>query len=146
MQVETTRFGSVGIEADDILLFPGGLIGFEQNRHWVLLGDADNPAVGWLQSVSDPSLAVPVISPRRFAPQYRVRVCRSQILPLELGEQDQAYVLAIVSQNDEMLTANLKSPLIINLDRRLGRQVITNDEQPLSVPLTDAATVFRKSA
>ncbi len=146
MQVETTRFGSVGIEADDIVLFPSGLIGFEQNRHWVLLADAENPAVGWLQSISLAELALPVVSPRRFLPDYRVRVSRSQILPLELGDFDQAYVLSIVSENDGELTANLKSPLIINLDRRLGRQVITNDDQPLRAGLTDSTTLFRRSA
>ncbi|HMC10031.1 MAG TPA: flagellar assembly protein FliW, partial [Pirellulaceae bacterium] len=45
------------------------------------------------------------------------------------------------------LTLNLKAPLIINLDRRLGRQVITTDEQPVALPLVPAPpALLRKSA
>ena len=145
MQIETTRFGSVSIEAEDILLFPLGLFAFENIRHWVLLADADNESVGWLQSISDPATALPVVSPRRFVPDYQIRVGRSQLAPLELAGPDQAYVLAVVGKAGERLTVNLKAPLIINLDRRLGRQVITNDDQPLQMAL-DPIAPARKSA
>lgn len=147
MQIQTTRFGPVRIEADDILLFSEGLAGFEHYRHWVLLADADNEAVAWLQCVSDPQTALPLISPRRFAPGYQVRVSRDQLTPLELAAMDQAFVLAVLSRHQEQLTMNLKAPLIINLDRRIGRQVIVCDEQPLRAELlAPLETQWRKSA
>ncbi len=146
MQIETTRFGSVTIEAEDILLFPLGLFAFENIRHWVLLADAENESVGWLQSISDPAVALPVVSPRRFVPEYQIRIGRSQLAPLELSGPDQAYVLAVVGKAGPRLTVNLKAPLIINLDRRLGRQVITNDDQPLQLALDPTAVSSRKSA
>jgi flagellar assembly factor FliW len=132
MQIQTSRFGSVQIEADDILLFPHGLIGFEECRHWVLLSDAENESLGWLQSVSKAEVALPVLSPRRFVPGYQVRIARSQLLPLELAQFDQAFLLSVVSREEGELTVNLKAPIIVNLDRRLGRQVITSDEQPVA--------------
>ncbi len=131
MLIKTSRFGTMEIEADDILLFPQGLFGFEDCRHWVLLADADNEAVGWLQNISRPDLAMAVVSPRRFVPGYEVRVPRGQLVPLQLSEIDQAYVLTVVAKNDGYLTVNLKSPLVINLDRRLGRQIVTCDDQPM---------------
>jgi flagellar assembly factor FliW len=147
MQIQTQHFGPIQIDVDDILLFPHGLIAFEECRHWVLLADEENPAVAWLQSVSRPEVALPVVSPRRFVADYRVRVTRGQLLPLEFSQFDHAYVLAIVSQSDGDLTLNLKAPLIINLDRRLGRQVITSDEQPVALALPrQRASVLRKSA
>jgi flagellar assembly factor FliW len=151
MQIETSRFGAVQIEADDILLFPHGLIAFEDCRHWVLLSDAQNDSLGWLQSVSRAEVALPVISPRRFVPGYQVRVARSQLLPLELTQFDQAYLLTIVSQDGPSLTVNLKAPIVVNLDRRLGRQVITTDEQPVALVIggrltTLQPTLLRKSA
>lgn len=132
MQIDTSRFGAVQIEADDILLFPHGLIAFEECRHWVLLSDADNESLGWLQSVSRAEVALAVISPRRFVPGYQVRVGRSQLGPLELAQFDQAFLLTVVSQEEQTLTVNLKAPIVVNLDRRLGRQVITTDEQPVA--------------
>jgi flagellar assembly factor FliW len=146
MHIGTRHFGPVAIEVDDILLFPHGVIAFEDCRHWVLLADAENPALAWLQSVSREEVALPVVSPRRFAPGYSVHVARGQLMPLEFSQFDQAYVLSVVSQSDGDLTLNLKAPLIINLDRRLGRQVITSDEQPVVLPLPTVPTLLRKSA
>jgi flagellar assembly factor FliW len=135
MQINTRHFGTVDVEVDDILLFPRGIVAFEDCRHWVLLSDEENPALAWLQSVSQTEVALPVVSPRRFAAGYAVHVVRGQLAPLEFSQFDQAYVLTIVSQSDGDLTLNLKAPLIINLDRRLGRQVVTVDEQPVAMPL-----------
>lgn len=146
MQITTTRFGNVDIEADDIFLFPNGLIGFESLRHWVLLADADNAAVGWLQSVARSETAMAVVSPLRFVTDYKVRVNRSQLQPLNLQDKDRAFVLSIVSKSPHALTLNLKAPLIVNLDRRLGRQVVTNDEQPLQLAVASTPAGLRKSA
>jgi flagellar assembly factor FliW len=146
MQIGTKHFGTVEIEVDDILLFPHGIIAFEDCRHWVLLADAENPALAWLQSVSREEVALPVVSPRRFAPGYSVHVARGQLSALEFSQFDQAYVLSVVSQSDGDLTLNLKAPLIINLDRRLGRQVITTDEQPVVLALPPVKPLLRKSA
>jgi flagellar assembly factor FliW len=147
MQIETRHFGSVTVEADDIVLFPRGIVAFEDCRHWVLLGDDENPTLAWLQSVSRPEVALPVVSPRRLVPDYAVRLARGQLAPLEFTQFDQVFVLAVVSQSDGDLTLNLKAPLVINLDRRLGRQVITTDDQPVALPLTiDAPALLRKSA
>jgi flagellar assembly factor FliW len=146
MQIETMHFGPVEIEVDDILLFPHGMVAFEDCRHWVLLADEDNPTLAWLQSVSRSEVALPVVSPRRFAADYTVHVTRGQLVPLEFSQFDQAYVLAVVSSSDGDLTLNLKAPLIINLDRRLGRQVITTDEQPVALTLPTAPRLLRKSA
>jgi len=147
MQIQTTRFGTVTLEADDILLFPHGLIAFEDCRHWVLLNDGDNDSLGWLQSVSRAEVALPVVSPRRFVPGYQVRVARTQLQPLELAQFDSAFVLSIVSKDGPSLTVNLKAPLVVNLDRRLGRQVITTDEQPVALAIGQPLrSLLRKSA
>jgi flagellar assembly factor FliW len=147
MLISTLHFGQVEFDVDEILLFPHGLIAFEDCRHWVLLADAENDALAWLQSVSQANVAIPVVSPRRFQPEYRVHVARGQLLPLEFSQFDQAYILSVVSKSDDELTLNLKAPLIINLDRRIGRQVITSDEQPVALGLTHASpAALRKSA
>ena len=147
MQITTSRFSTVQIDVEDILRFPRGLIGFEDARHWVLLADSQNGTVGWLQSVGNPELAVPVVSPRRFVADYRIRVVRSQLKVLELLQLNQAHVLAIVGKSQNQLTLNLKAPIIINLDRRIGCQIITSDEQSLHHPLAELPiAAFRKSA
>mgnify|MGYP002623739809 FL=1 len=146
MEIFTTRFGQVTIDAEDILLFPNGLLGYEDHQHWVLLADADNPAVGWLQSVTRPGLAMAAVSPRRFVPGYHLRVDRAELSGLQLGKEDKAYVLTLISSHEGQLTTNLRAPVVINLQRRLGRQVVTSDEQPLRHVLAPAPVPLRKSA
>ena len=57
MKVSTTRFGEVKIEADDILLFRSGLVGFEDCQHWVILADGTIEAVAWMQSMNRPEIS-----------------------------------------------------------------------------------------
>jgi flagellar assembly factor FliW len=146
MKLDTTRFGQVEMEPDDLLHFPAGLMGMEHCRHWVLLADAENEALGWLQSTSQPELALAVVSPRRFVSDYQVRVSRGELTPLELLDVREAQVLAVVGKNERGITLNLKAPLVINLERRLGRQVITNGDLPLQYPLPAEPMPLRKSA
>ena len=133
MQIKTTRFGPLDIEAEDIINFPGGLLGLEDCRHWVLLADVENSALGWLQCASRPEVALAVVSPRRFAPHYQFRVFRSELTPLALADATDAQVLTIVGKNERSITLNLKAPVVINLQRRLGRQVVANGDQPVQI-------------
>ena len=146
MQIETTRFGSVVVEPDDILLFPVGIPGIEECQHWVLLADSENDSLGWLQSTSQPEVAVAVVSPQRFVPDYRVCVTRGELAPLELADDGDAHLLAIVGTDGDSLVINLKAPLLLNLQKRLGRQVVVNDDQPLQHVLTLQHAYLRKSA
>ena len=146
MQISTTRFGTLAVDVDDLLHFPHGVIGFEECRHWVLLADPNNSAVGWLQSADRPAIALAVVSPRRFVEGYRVRVGQSQLSTLALAEQDRLYALCVVNKQSGSCMMNLRAPILINLDRRLGCQVVTTDEQPLQAELTDPPVQLRKSA
>ncbi len=146
MLIKTTRFGSLEVEPEDLITFPAGLLGLEDCREWVLLADAQNNSLGWLQSVLKPEIALAVVSPRRFVPQYQMRVARAELAPLELPEVKEAQVVVIVGKNDRTITLNLKAPLVINADRRLGRQVIVNGDQPVQYELPDAQVPLKKSA
>ena len=146
MQIRTTRFGPLEIEAEDLLGFPSGLLGLEDCRHWVLLADAQDDALGWLQSASRPEIALAVVSPRRFVPDYQFRVYRSELVPLGLKQVKDAHVLAIVGKHENAITLNLKAPVVINLERRLGRQVISHGEQPVQYQLGGHATPRKKIA
>lgn len=136
MNVQTTRFGPVNIEADDILLFRDGLIGFESCQHWVVLADGDNSSVAWLQSIHNPELGLPVVSPRRFVSDYQVRIESTRLEDLQLKSLKEAHVLSVVSVDNEGPSLNLRAPILVNINRRLGCQVITHDDQPLRYPLS----------
>ncbi len=146
MNVSTSRFGSVEIKADDILLFKNGLIGFEDCQHWVILADAENPAIAWLQSMQRPEIAMPVVSPRRFVAQYQVRVDHQELDSLQLTDVDSAHVLCLVGKNASSLTMNLRAPIVVNLERKLGCQVLTKDDQAIQHEFADLPINLRRTA
>ncbi len=146
MQLVSNRFGVLAIEAEDILHFPSGIPGLEDCRSWVLLADARNDALAWLQSVSHSNVCLAVVNPSRFVPEYRLRVSRVELASLGITSPDECEVLAIVSSHCGQLTLNLKAPLVIHPEKRLGRQVIASDEQPLRYPLPQHDRHLRRSA
>ena len=146
MEISNTRFGAVRLESEDILVFPQGLIGFETCQHWMLLADIQNSAVAWLQSLSLPEVALGVVSPRRFVPHYQLQVSAEQLETLEIGTEDELFVLTILGQEDGHWTVNLKAPIVINLASRRGRQMIAQDDQPLQLRLSGVPPLLRKAA
>lgn len=144
MNISTTRFGRLEIDEGDILTFVDGLIGMEDCRRWVLLSDAQNDALGWLQSLDRAEVALAVVNPRPFVPGYQVRVVRRDIQPLGLRDAKDAHVLAIISYANGALGLNLKAPLVVHLEERLGRQIVARNDHPVQYVLHRAAS--RKSA
>lgn len=136
MRIQTSRFGQVDATPEEIIIFPQGLIGFESSRQWLILPDPDNGDVAWLQSVAQPQVALPLVSPRKFAPEYKVNVPNRQLSILKIRSSDRIYVLNVVSKSGKTLTVNLRSPVVINLTKRLACQVITSDSLPLALPIS----------
>tara|TARA_R110002049_G_scaffold305056_1_gene501011 strand:- start:59841 stop:60356 length:516 start_codon:yes stop_codon:yes gene_type:complete len=135
MRIETQRFGALRMKADQLFLFPQGLVGMESLRSWALLPDPDNPAVAWLQCATRGDRALPVISPRCYFDEYRVHITRRELNSLHLKPGAELYVLTTLSGHVGKLTTNLRSPILLNLNRRLGCQVITEDQQPIQKPV-----------
>ncbi len=146
MRINTTRFGRIDVDTNDVLHFPSGLPGLEDCRTWALLADSSNDALGWLQSMTRGDVALAVVSPRRFVPDYQVRIPRSELTPLSIADIRQAQVVVVVGRNGKGLTLNLKAPIVINLEARTGRQVVASGELPLQYELPGATPGMKKSA
>lgn len=146
MKINTTRFGSLEIDPDEVILFAEGLIGLEECCRWVFLADAESDVVAWMQSLERPEVALAVVSPRRFMGDYQVRVARRELEPLRLETVNNAHVLVVVGRSEGAVTLNLKAPLVVNLQRRLGRQVVANGPMPVRFEPAHGTAAFKKIA
>ena len=146
MNICTTRFGPLSVDVDDVIRFPHGLPGLEECCRWVLVTDTESDAIAWLQSVDRDDIALAVASPRRFVPTYQIRVARRELEPLELDRVEALQVLVVLCKTGKSITLNLKAPLLINPNRRLGRQIVTNSELPVQYELGSDLPTLRKSA
>lgn len=132
LSVMTTRFGKLEVEADLILTFPEGLIGFERCQHYLVVRHDEASAFRWLQSLEEPALAFPIVEPREFRPDYAPTISDNDARSLGLTPDLPVLVFAIVTvppQNPRAMTANLLGPLVINVLTRQGKQVIVQDDQ-----------------
>ena len=114
LTVESTRFGTLEIEAEAVLSFPRGLIGLGGSRYALLSTDADSP-FSWLHSVEDPDLALPVTRPWQFFPDYEVVLPDGEAAALGLRDDVPADVWVTVRATErvEDFTANLRAPIVI---------------------------------
>jgi len=146
MEVVSTRFGTIRVEPPDVIRFPRGLPGLEECRDWVFLAGGESDAVVWLQSLDRAEVALAAISPRRFLPEYHLRVGRSEVAGLRLDAGDAVGVLTVLASEGESVSANLRAPLVVNLAKSLGCQVISEEEAPLRYMLQPASNAWKKSA
>jgi flagellar assembly factor FliW len=135
MQIETTRFGALDIDEARVLTFPGGLPGFEASRRFVLVphGRGGSSAFEWLQSVEEGALAFLVMRPHQIFSTYQPRIPVAELEAIGLdkgGPSPVLYTVLTVPKGDPAgMTANLLAPIVINLDARVARQVIVNNEE-----------------
>jgi flagellar assembly factor FliW len=114
LTVESTRFGTLEIEAEAVLSFPRGLIGLGGSRYALLSTDADSP-FSWLHSIEDPDLALPVTRPGLFFPGYEVVLSDAEAASLGLTDEAPADVWVTVRATErvEDFTVNLKAPIVV---------------------------------
>lgn len=119
LTVESTRFGTLEIEAAAVLSFPRGLIGLGGSRYALLSTDADSP-FSWLHSIEDPDLALPVTRPAQFFPGYEVLMSDAEAAALGLSGDAPADVWVTVRATErvEDFTVNLRAPIVVTTGAR----------------------------
>lgn len=132
MLVKTKHFGEVELDESKILHFENGILGFEDYKLYTILyeeEDGKRPDISWLQSLEEPALALPVISPFIIKPDYNPVIEDELIKHLEeLNDNNIVVLVAVTVPADiEKITANLKAPIIINSENRKGAQVIVEN-------------------
>jgi flagellar assembly factor FliW len=131
LKVNTSRFGQIEILEEDVLSIPEGLIGFPDLNKFVLLDHDENSPFKWLQCISDPDMAFVVISPLTFKPDYVVEVGEEEIGSLGITKPEEAVISVIVTvpSDPKKMSANLKAPLIFNIQNKIGKQIVLKDLQ-----------------
>ncbi len=121
MKWKNIHFGEFEYNEEHILMFPEGILGFEDLKKFILINDEQTDPILWLVSLEDESISFPVIDPWKIIPQYSV------------GDYDAGdyTILAIVTLKGtlEQSTINLRSPLIISNSTQEGHQVVLDDEK-----------------
>lgn len=133
MRINTKCFGEIDVTEDKVITFTEGLLGFEEYKRFTLLynnEEGKKSNVSWLQSMDEEKLAFPVIIPCLVKEDYQPIINEGILKNLGELNDDNTVVLLTISVPKDVtnMTANLRAPLIINSDMRIGYQVIVENQ------------------
>jgi flagellar assembly factor FliW len=136
--INTKRFGDLCIEDKNIVNFSSGLIGFSGLNSFCIIDSSDPTSILWLQSLEQPLLAFPILEPKIFYPEYVIKLSSLEQSELKMKNLKNAAVFSILTipENIPEMTANLKAPIIINIEEQMGKQLILQENDlPIQYPI-----------
>jgi flagellar assembly factor FliW len=126
MNISSQRFGALEVPEEQVLHFSEGIIGFPNERAFVLIPHNATGFLAWLQSVGSPAIALPVVSAHAFGSKYPDVDIAPAVTSLGLGEDsdDVALMVVLSAPQGQPATVNLLAPILVNVTTRRGAQVI----------------------
>ena len=127
-----------GSEADTLLTFPKGLVGFPKLTQFRLIEPEGAYPLKFLQSVERQEVSFVCVNPAAIKPDYEVPLGEeeAEALHLEVPADAMILTLVVIPEDPRLMTTNLAGPLVINVKSHLGFQIVlTSDKFPLRFPV-----------
>lgn len=126
IKIKSERFGEIDIDENEIITFPLGIPGIPFIRF--ILRVCLEP-VKWLISIDDPDIAMLVIEPFKYFPTYSFELNDEVLSVLQVEKESDIEVYVALLKHNDQVAANLKSPFVINKNKKIGVQILLEDER-----------------
>ena len=141
LKLQSKYFGEIEYEAKDVIRFPAGIIGFEEEQAFLLLPfEGSEGSLLCFQSAVTPGLAFVAMNPFSLKPDYAPVLTPRELKAMEVERSEELcfYALCVVRNPVGESTVNLRCPVALNDRTREAVQVILETEQYLMHhPLTE---------
>ncbi|NEU30257.1 flagellar assembly protein FliW [bacterium LRH843] len=129
MNIHTKYQGQIEINEDQVITFENGIPAFENETGFVLLPFDEKTPFFVLQSTKSVEVAFIIVNPFQFVPGYQVKLPDATIeqLAIEKEEDVATFVMLTVREPFTETTANLQAPVIINVAKQKGKQLLMSD-------------------
>ena len=129
MLLKTRCFGEVEIKKEEIIKFTQPILGFDEYKQYILMKNKSIFPTFWLQSVDDPGLAFPVVSPFFIDENYSIKLHVSDFEDINLKEFNDVIVLTllVVPEDISLTRTNLRAPIIYNPIEKLAKQIVLQE-------------------
>ncbi|KAB2924880.1 MAG: flagellar biosynthesis protein FliW [Dechloromonas sp.] len=143
MKIETYLFGAVDIDPEKIITFPNGLVGFESCKRYTLVQEEGAGTGFTLQSIDDPALAFQIVDPTTLGFNYELALTDAESALLQSPAAEDVAVMQVLYKKEgegkAAIAPNLRAPLLINLQAKLGLQKVMETCRP-NVTLSNLAS------
>jgi flagellar assembly factor FliW len=123
MKFFSRQFGELECDESLRIVIPNGIIGFEEWTEFIIIHDEDAEPFRWLVSTQSNDLCFPLINPAEILSDYVPVIPSAGDAPYEL------FTIVCLRPTLGETTANLKSPIIIDSQTRIARQVVLTDDR-----------------
>lgn len=134
MILKTRNYGDISPAEDDIIRFTEGMYGFEGYEKYVILKDNPEDDIMYLQSIDNENLSFVLIDPFVIINKYNPNVNDDDLKELKVNNETglRFLLVAIITKDIQNSVVNLKSPIALNPELKIAKQVILeNLEYPL---------------
>lgn len=119
------------------LFFEDGIPGFGDLQFFLLKQEEESPFF-LIQSAEEQEVGFWVINPFAFFPAYEFSLTDAAKSSLHIEEDTAIAIFTIITIREKQITVNLKAPIVVNLEKRMARQVILQDDRySIRQPLLD---------
>ncbi len=129
------------VKPENVFTFDNGILGFEQETEFVFLLNEKIKPFMFMQSLNNANLSFVCIKTDLICPNHSMTLSKKPLKELELARPQDALVLSLVTVSNDVseTTANIMSPIIINIRRSKGIQFIPEQsDYPVRLKIWDA--------
>jgi len=131
LNVQTRFFGELEYQTDALFCFPSGLPGFEGHCNFIFLKKQGLEPLMFLQSLDTRSLCFILLPIRAIDQNFQLELTPDEMREIGLAPgrtpvigEDILCAAMICAGEGDGPTANLMSPVVVNLHNNIGMQVI----------------------
>ena len=131
MKIETKYCGEITYQTDELIRFPDGLFGFEEEHDFLLIQLEDDEASPFcLQSTTHAETAFIVLDPFQLMPDYAPDLSDEDCARLgdPTGEHIALYAICVLRDPMTESTVNLRCPIAMHMETRTAFQVMLTED------------------
>lgn len=132
MIIETTHFGEIQINEENILDFQEGILGFEDiHKFGIIINEDTESPFSWIQAIEKPELAFALVDPFAIKKDYdfELKDADASNLGIEDPSQVAVFAIVVVPEDTKKISMNLKAPIIVNTKNKRAAQIILDSEK-----------------
>ncbi|MGQ4680191.1 flagellar assembly protein FliW [Paenibacillus polymyxa] len=121
----TRKLNGIRLRDEEVVfVFPKGLLGFEHLREYKL--QEHNELFSILSAVEEAAVTFITVNPFDFLSDYEFELSNDTLADIGVTDREQIEVRCIVTwhSNREKVTVNLLAPLIFNVEKSIGKQIV----------------------
>ncbi len=132
VSIKSNRFGNLSVNETELISFPEGILGFENETSFCIVDPDDSSLILWLQSTKSPNVCFPIIEPNFFTEACNFPLPKSDLNCLELDESSSEkaiYNILTIPSDPTCISANMKAPIVVNIKSLRGKQIVLQDNK-----------------